>query len=48
MIRENSVTGVELSQQSMEGKAYNSVIKQLQFLTNNDTSPRKQMKEMMK
>ena len=32
----------------MEVKSYNSVIRQLQFLMNNDTSVKKQIQEIMK
>ena len=41
--RENSGTGVELLKPSMEGKSYNSVIKQIKFLMKNDKYEEKQI-----
>ena len=46
--RYNVGTGVEQLQPSMEGKSYNSVSKQLQFITNNDTCMKKKVQETMK
>ena len=48
MRRENYVTGVEVLQPSMEGKSYNSVSKQIEFLTNNYTCVKKKIQELMK
>ena len=45
--RENYVTGMERLQQIMKGMLYNSVIKHIQFLTNNDTCMRKQIQEIL-
>ena len=46
--KENYGTGVEQFKPSMEGNSYKSVIKQLQFIVNNNMGMKKKIQEMMK
>ena len=46
--RDNSGTGVELLQPSLELKSYKSVRKQLLFLMMNDTCMKKEIQKIMK
>ena len=47
-IRENYRSWAELLNPRTEGKTYKSLIKQLQFIMNNDKSLNKNIQEMMK